>query len=85
MRKDGKEILHRISTDKGQSGAPIIAEEKGQLKLIGIHKGGVTTVLDGKQQLINSGRLITPDITKTLEAEIKRLGGKMFLMASTPS
>ena len=33
-------IIHRISTEKGQSGAPVIrTDEKGKLTAIGIHVG----------------------------------------------
>ena len=31
-----------ISTDRGQSGAPIIAvDKKGDVRIIGVHKGGI--------------------------------------------
>ena len=31
-----------VSTDKGQSGAPIMAiDRKGAIRIIGVHKGGI--------------------------------------------
>ena len=55
-----------ISTEKGQSGAPIIAIDKfGQLRIIGIHKGGLKLnnyykSQDGQKKLMraNVGKLL---------------------------
>ena len=42
VRKDKQEIVHKLSTEKGQSGAPIFLEDNDKLAIIGIHKGGIT-------------------------------------------
>ena len=36
-----KEIHHKISTEKGQSGAPLIVKQGDSYFIIGIHKGSV--------------------------------------------
>ena len=39
------QILHKISTKAGQSGSPIILVKNNSLSVIGIHKGGIKTVV----------------------------------------
>ena len=62
-------LIHMISTKKGQSGAPIIMEDRqGKLLIVGIHTGSVN-----KQSLhvqaANAGRIVTPGLMATLQKE----------------
>ena len=42
VRRQKTEIVHMVSTDMGQSGAPIIAiDRRGDIRIIGVHKGGI--------------------------------------------
>jgi V8-like Glu-specific endopeptidase len=62
INSDRREILHKISTEPGHSGAPIILEqEQHTLSIIGVHKGGV------KDQGLNAGGLITAELIDLLK------------------
>ena len=39
MLEEAGYMIHRISTEKGQSGAPVIRTVNGKLTIIGIHVG----------------------------------------------
>jgi hypothetical protein len=69
----------QISTSKGQSGALIILEDKSKvLKLVGIHKGGVETKIEGIKKPANSCLLITAELINVLLVEAKRMGADLF-------
>ena len=72
------EIKHKISTLPGQSGAPIILDDQGKFKIVGIHKGGI------KEEQVNGGRIMTSELIATLEAEVSRMGAVRFLVDSQP-
>ena len=46
---------------------------------MGIHKGGI------EEEQINIGRIMTPDLIATLEAEASRMGAVSFLVDSQPA
>jgi hypothetical protein len=48
---------------KGLDGGPLICVGQEQVKIIGIHRGGIT--LDGKP-VANIGRLVTKDMVEFL-------------------
>lgn len=67
VKKEKGELIHQISTEKGQSGAPIVLEnEDHELQIVGIHKGGVKTEKYGDA---NSGRLITSSLINIIKLE----------------
>jgi hypothetical protein len=77
--KEEKVLLHHISTSEGQSGASIVCPDKqGRLVIIGVHKGSLYTVVDGKDIKASHGRLLTPEVIATLEKEAKVLGAEPF-------
>ena len=78
MRKIEHEVLHQLSTEKGQSGAPILLEKNNLLQIVGIHKGGICTQLKGVQKTVNSGRLLTAELVEVLRREAERMGADPF-------
>ena len=72
----GGEIKHKTSTLPGQSGAPIILDDSGKFKIVGIHKGGI------KEEQVNGGRIMTSELIATLKAEVSRMGAVRFLVDS---
>jgi V8-like Glu-specific endopeptidase len=40
-------LLYQISTEGGQSGAPIMIKKEGSLVVIGLHQGGYKINMDG--------------------------------------
>lgn len=72
-------ITHRISTEEGQSGSPIIEIGPGQsLSIVGIHKGSVKAEVNGVKETVNVGRMITTELIQTLEKEIDKRRPRMF-------
>ena len=60
-RKEKVEIIHRLSTLPGQSGAPLICiDQDNKLSIVGIHVGAVRTKKEGVKVEANVGRLLTP-------------------------
>jgi len=57
-------LFHRISTEDGQSGSPLISIEKNNtmnepdLHIVAIHKGGYTSLKENVDS--NVARLLTP-------------------------
>lgn len=76
FRKDKKDIIYKLSTFAGQSGAPLLLIGKdGSFKIIGVHKGGVKLP---DEQLFNASRHITPELLEELKEETKKLGAIPF-------
>ena len=73
VRKEKGELIHRVSSLKGQSGAPIIkVGQNKELSIIGIHKGRI------KDCCANSGRLLTPELLEILSIAAKFMGAEPF-------
>lgn len=71
FRKEKKDIIYKLSTLPGQSGAPLLLIDKDQsFKIIGIHKGGVT-VKDMKEDMFNASRHITLELIRELRKKAK--------------
>jgi hypothetical protein len=71
-KKRGK-IIHKISTNQGQSGSAIfLIDKEGNFSIVGVHKGEV----DGKG--CNVGRLLTEELIDKLKAEAEKLGALPF-------
>jgi tetratricopeptide (TPR) repeat protein len=78
IRKE-KVLIHQISTGEGQSGASIVCPDKqGRLVIVGVHKGGLYTVVEGEDIKANHGRLFTPEVIAALEKEASALGAEPF-------
>jgi hypothetical protein len=54
--------------------------ETKRFTIVGIHKGGVNTVINGKSIASNVGRLITPELIDTFIIETKRMKADMFII-----
>ena len=80
MRKEKGELIHRVSSLKGQSGAPIIkVEQNKELSIIGIHKGGINVKIGHSKTTANSGRLLTPELLEILSIGAKLMGAEPFI------
>jgi V8-like Glu-specific endopeptidase len=53
-------LYHKLPTNEGQSGTPIISYDEEKLLILGIHKGSVSKKHEGVRQQFNLGRLFTP-------------------------
>ena len=62
VKAESAELIHKITTYPGQSGAPVILNREGKLSIVGIHKGGVDALIRGKIKKFNSARLITSNL-----------------------
>ena len=51
----------------GQSGSAIIESKYGELSVIGIHKGAISTKINGNYYFLNTGKLLNKDILKLLK------------------
>ena len=81
VRKDRAELIHRVSSLHGQSGSPLIeVGEKDEPSIIGIHKGGVNTKINGSMCKANSGKLLTPELLEILKTGAKLMGAEPFIM-----
>ena len=61
VKKSRGELIHRISSKRGHSGAPIILEDKNKhLKIVGVHFGNKIAHVNGLKMKVNAGRLVTP-------------------------
>lgn len=66
VKSDDGRLIHKISTEEGQSGAPIIlVEGNGTMNIVGIHKGTVTLRTTGERY--NAGRLVTSTLVEELK------------------
>jgi len=61
-------ILHSVSTLPGQSGSAVIEVKGKDLRIVGVHKGGIKIKVNGNIIELNAGRLITKDMLKTVQA-----------------
>ena len=72
-------LFYHISTLGGQSGASVIYTNTDQeLSIIGIHKAGTRTNVNGKLEDVNSGRFVTDPLIKLLQQEARNLGALPF-------
>ena len=69
---------HKISTQHGQSGSPLILIEKTQsedeLSIIAIHKGSLVTKEGKQENRINVACMLTKDIISLLQKEAAKMG-----------
>ena len=86
VRKEQSDIVHTISTEPGQSGAPILIEDSSNnFRIVGVHKGGVKTNVEGKKVEANSARLVTAKMISILKREALKMGADVFLDETSPS
>ena len=78
IKEKSAELLHKISTLKGQSGCPIVDIDEDSPSIVGIHKGSAIVTINSQKVTINVGRIITTDLIETLEREAKKKGACMF-------
>lgn len=68
IREVQGELIHRLSTVRGMSGAPIICEDStGKMTIVGIHVGAMVSRVDGIKKRVNVGRLMTSELIDTLK------------------
>ena len=84
MERERAELLHRVSSLPGQSGAAIILEGSGDRRIVGVHKGGVEREVDGRKEQVNWGRVMTAELIAALELEARRMGSPASLSAPQP-
>jgi hypothetical protein len=78
IREERGEIVHQISSDYGQSGAAIFLNDNDSYAIVGVHKGGITTPINGVSTKANGGRLITLELIEALKVEAARMGAQPF-------
>jgi hypothetical protein len=79
INEEKGQIVHKISTVKGQSGSPILlTDSSGKTTIIGIHKGGVQKKINDKKVLINVGRLVTQGLLDKLSRIARKLKALPF-------
>ena len=80
VRKDQDDIVHTISTEPGQSGAPLlIKDSSNNLRIVGVHKGGVKTKVGGRLVEGNSARLVTSEMISILKMVALKMGADLFM------
>ena len=67
VERERAELLHRVSSLPGQSGAAIILEGSGGRRIVGVHKGGVEREVNGRKEQVNGGRVMTAELIAALE------------------
>ena len=83
-------MAHRISTESGQSGAPVIkVDEDGKMTIIGIHVGSPTVdILKYQKEFptlerVNITKLTNKFMIRRLTNFAMKLKGEMFGVCST--
>ena len=84
VERERAELLHRVSSLPGQSGAAIILEGSSDRRIVGVHKGGVEREVDGRKEQVNWGRAMTAELIAALELEARRMGSPTSLSAPQP-
>jgi len=81
-------MVHRISTEAGQSGAPVIkTDSKGKMTIVGVHVGTpdeeITKYQDDFPDLkkVNITKLTSKFMIKRLTAFAQKLNGEMFTVS----
>jgi hypothetical protein len=83
VKEDQGELIHRLSTVRGMSGAPIICQDPtGKMSVVGIHVGAMVSRVDGVKRRVNVGRLVTSELVDTLRKAVIALGAEMFQVSS---
>lgn len=77
IRAQKAQIVHSVSTLPGHSGSPIVllADKYGEeISVVGIHTGGITTKIKGKEMKVNAGHYLKYSTLRKLKVEAKEMG-----------
>jgi hypothetical protein len=79
-------IIHMISTEKGQSGAPVVrTDSQGRMTIVGLHVGCSNEYSKKyqddfpKMEYVNLTKIMSTPIIRRLKKFTKKLKGDMFL------
>ena len=75
--------MHKIQTEDGQAGSPIIKGGLNSYSIIGMHKGSDFVMINGSKSIQNVGVLLDSDIVNRLKVEAQKMGAEMFKVTSS--
>ena len=76
-------MVHKIATEEGQAGSPIIKGGLNSYSIIGMHKGSDFVMINGSKSVQNVGVLFDSEIINRLKVEAQKMGAEMFKVISS--
>ena len=60
-------------------------DSSSKLRIVGVHKGGGVTKIEGKKMEANTARLVTAKMISILKREVLKMGADVFMDETSPS